>query len=69
MAITNVISNSSKLFKDVIVINKTNTNLNNIHLSYEGFERPVLKILNLPKGQQLKKSLLIDYLEKTIFSL
>lgn len=64
MAITNVISNSSKLFKDVIVINKTNTNLNNIHLSYEGFERPVLKILNLPKGQQFKKSLLIDYLEK-----
>lgn len=64
MAITNVVSNSSKLFKDIIVINKTNMNLNNLHLSYEGVNRPALRILDLPKGQQFKKSLLINYLEK-----
>lgn len=64
MAITNVVSNSSKLFKDIVVINKTNMSLKNLHLSYEGLERPIFKIYNLPKGQQVKKSLLIDYLEK-----
>lgn len=64
MSITNILSNSSKIFKDIIIINKTDNNLKNLHLAYEGSERPVLQISNLPKGQQLKKSLLIDYLEK-----
>lgn len=62
MAITNVVSNTSKVFKDIIVINHTDMNLKNLHLSYEGVERPVLKISDLPRRQQLKKSLLIDYL-------
>ena len=64
MAITNVVSNSSKVFKDIIVINQTSMNLKNLHLSYEGLERPVLKISDLPKSQQLRKSLLIEYLTK-----
>lgn len=62
MSITNVISNTTKVFKDIIVKNHTDMNLKNLHLSYEGIERPVLKISDLPKRQQLRKSLLIDYL-------
>lgn len=62
MAITNVITNTSRVFKDVIVKNYTDMNLNNLHFSYEGKDRPVLKINDLPKRQQLRKSLLLDYL-------
>lgn len=64
MMTDDLISNSSKLFKDIIIINKTDMNLKNIHFAYENSERPVLKISNLPKGQQIKKSLLVNYLEK-----
>lgn len=64
MAITNVITNTSKVFKDIIVQNHTDMNLNNLHFSYKGKERPVLKITDLPKMQQIKKSILLDYLSE-----
>ncbi|MDO5518253.1 MAG: hypothetical protein Q4F66_11910 [Clostridium sp.] len=62
MSITNVISNTRTVFKDIIVRNRTDMNLKNLHLSYEGVDRPVLNISDLPKSQQIKKSLLINYL-------
>lgn len=62
MAITNVISSRTNIFKDIIVKNSTHKNLSKIYLTYDRGNRPMLKISDLPKGQQLKKSILVSHL-------